>query len=64
MALLDDFDKTYNPLRKVGDAMTVGDAVKTEPLSGQSAADEARKEAMAAGNTAQQEAVKRAKEEE
>lgn len=60
----DEFDKTYNPFRKVGDAIFVGDAVKTEPLTGQAAADAARKEAISAGNTARAEAVKRGKEEE
>ncbi len=71
MALLDDikgkvdtFDKTYNPARKVGDVISVGEPVKTEPLTGQAAADAARKEAIAAGNAARQEAIKRAKGEE
>lgn len=54
MGILDDLDKTYNPLRKVGDAMDNAVATANADPTGQ-------KVAVAAGQAARQEAVARGK---
>lgn len=54
MGILDDLDKTYNPLRKVGDAM--GNAVATA-----NADPTGQKVAIGSGQAARQEAIDRGK---
>jgi hypothetical protein len=52
MGILDDLDKTYNPLRKVGDAMDNAVATANADPTGQKAA-------VAAGQSVRQEAIDR-----
>jgi hypothetical protein len=54
MGILDDLDKAYNPLRKVGDAMDSAVASANADPTG-------RKAAVAAGQAARQEAINRGK---
>jgi hypothetical protein len=54
MGILADLDKTYNPLRKVGDAMDNAVATANADPTGQKAA-------VAAGQVARQEAIDRGK---
>jgi hypothetical protein len=60
-----DTIKNVHPINPAADAIdgaiTVGQPIKVEPLpkTGQVAADQARKDAIAAGKAPQQEAIKR-----